>query len=70
MGIKNIQFDELPKEVVESALEQISWFSIGLVGVEKGETGEIGALLGSGTLITVENKPGILTAYHSGFKAF
>lgn len=64
MELEKIQIKDLPQELIERTSRSIKSYSIGLVGVAKGEACEKGNLFGSGTLIRIENTFGILTAYH------
>lgn len=52
------------KKILPGISEQISWFSIGLVKIQIVGNREVLNLLGSGTLIQVNENYGILTATH------
>ena len=62
--IENIQIKDLPEELLDKILEEIKLYAISLLGVKEELSGEDLQLLGSGTLVKIENKYCILTAQH------
>jgi hypothetical protein len=62
--IEKIQIKDLPQELFEEIEEKIRPYVIGLLGVNVSTSGEEAELVGSGTLVRVANKYGILTAQH------
>lgn len=66
--IKQVRVEDLPEELIEPILEQIKYYSIGLIRVDRDDSGEKANLIGSGTLIQVQGNYGILTAHHVASK--
>jgi hypothetical protein len=62
--IEKIQIKDLPKDLIEKIEEEITPYAISLLGFGEDLSGEQTQLLGSGTLVRVEDKYGILTAQH------
>jgi hypothetical protein len=62
--IEKIQIKDLPQELFEEIEDKIKPYVIGLLGVNVNTSGEEAELVGSGTLVQVANKYGILTARH------
>lgn len=59
-----LPFHQVPQEVREDAAKGISDFVIGFVRLYETESGQDAELAGSGTLVQVDDRHGILTAYH------
>lgn len=55
---------DLPEELLDTIMEQITPYSIGLLKVYRNGMSEKVNLMGSGTLIQVDGKYGILTVHH------
>jgi hypothetical protein len=62
--IEKIPIDKIPEKLIDEIIEEIKPYVISLVGLTDIITGEDIQLLGSGTLIKIEDKYGILTAQH------
>lgn len=62
--IEKIQIKDLPEDLIEKIEEEITPYAISLLGFGEDLSGEQTQLLGSGTLVRVEDKYGILTAQH------
>ncbi len=59
-----MELSETPIELIEEVSKQISHYLIGIVKIQKSLTSEDAILIGSGTLVEIENTFGILTAHH------
>ena len=64
MKSEKIQIRDLPEGLLNKSWQQILPYSVGLLGVVRDERGERAQLIGSGTLVRVDELPGILTAQH------
>lgn len=64
MGTEKIPIKDLPEDILRASWQSILPYSIGLLQVVSGEGGERAQLMGSGTLVRVDDKQGILTAQH------
>ncbi len=64
MKSEKIQIRDLPEELLDNSWLQILPYSVGLLGVLRGEREERAQLIGSGTLVRVNEARGILTAQH------
>lgn len=62
--IEKIQVKDLPPDLLDEVIEKIKPFVIGLLRINKGTSGEEVHLLGSGTLIQMQDKYCIITAQH------
>lgn len=62
--IEKIQIKDLPEELTDKIIEEIKPYAISLLGIREDISGEQIQLLGSGTLVQIEDRYGILTAQH------
>ncbi|MCJ7497963.1 MAG: hypothetical protein MUO78_07505 [candidate division Zixibacteria bacterium] len=62
--IEKIQIKDLPPDLVDEIVEKIKPYVIGLLRINKDNRGEEAQLLGSGTLVQIQDKYGIITAQH------
>lgn len=63
-NIEITQIKDLPTDLLDEIQERIKPYIIGLLGVNIGTSGEEPQLLGSGTLIQIQDKYCIVTAQH------
>ena len=61
---ERIQFEDLPQDLLKDIDNKIIIYSVGLVGAGRTNLKDEFALIGSGTLIEIEGRKGILTAHH------
>lgn len=64
MGIERIQIKDLPEDILHNSWQRILQYSVGLLGLVRGDREERAQLVGSGTLVRVDDTKGILTAQH------
>jgi len=62
--MQKVRIHPIPSEILEPISNELFWYSIGLLKLEKGKDGEEAEILGSGTLIEIDGLFGILTAHH------
>jgi len=62
--IEMLQIKDLPPDLLDEIQERIKPHIIGLMGVNVESSGEKAQLIGSGTLVQIKNKYGIITAQH------
>lgn len=62
--MRKILVRDLPEKLINKNLDKIRPYIVGLIAIQLGERGENIKFLGSGTLITVNDKSCILTAGH------
>jgi hypothetical protein len=62
--IKEILFKDIPKEVIDNAMEDLRQYSVGFVRMEFSHGREDAVLLGSGTLVSIGPTHAVLTADH------
>jgi len=61
---KEIRVSEITDELIERISKRLSHYLAGILRIEERETSEDVSLIGSGTLIQIDNVYGILTAHH------
>jgi len=61
---KEIRVSEITDELIERISKRLSHYLVGILRIEERETSEDVSLIGSGTLIQIDNVYGILTAHH------
>jgi hypothetical protein len=64
MNEMELHISDIPQQFLNQICQELSLYSIGLVGLNQGQDSEEVKFLGSGTLIEVEGITGILTADH------
>lgn len=62
--METIRITEIPSYVFESITKEVDRYSTGLIRVQRNKANEEANLIGSGTLIKIEEVYGILTAQH------
>ena len=67
-SMQKVRFHPIPPEILGPISNELFWYSIGLVELERGKNGEEAGILGSGTLVGINGVFGILTAYHVALK--
>jgi hypothetical protein len=62
--MQKVRIHPIPPEILEAISNELFWYSIGLVKLERQLNGEEAEILGSGTLVAIKGAFGILTAQH------
>lgn len=63
-AIEQIRIADIPDGVVDSAIDQVIRYTVGLMRCDSDGRTETSKLIGTGTLVTIDNRGSILTAEH------